>query len=325
MPKLGHEKDRVSVSPGPGLWSFVLGPFGPDLGPRPGPELDNTYSVIVGDCFGRFLLKILPFCRYTDLDGDLTPNEKVLYDLGLGRKTNFKYPWQPEASPDFCLNAVTEFGIGSLQCNEFYFTRAYLLFITFTFFSMHSYIFRLFNEVTENVQNILRVSTGASTGTGDSADNTDDGNGDDSNGSGGTGGTGDSGGATGGSGAAAAIEIQTCFQTVNCGYDDSCHKHCAMNTNYKKKCKVEGVIYTVDGELLYQGRCVNCTNSGHCPGKGCNPTTNQCDGTLTVLNRFATIKDTQTSVIEPLARTQDAIGAMQTSGASVAEIFGNTR
>ena len=192
--------------------------------------------------------------------------------------------------------------------------------LTFAF-SIHPSIFRLFNEVTENVQNILRVSTGASTGTGDSVDNTDDGNGDDSNSSGGTGGTGDSGG----SGATTAIEIQTCFQTVNCGYDDSCHKHCAMNTNYKKKCRVEGVIYTVDGELLYQGRCVNCTNTGHCPGKGCNPTTNQCDSTLAVLNRFATIKDTQTSVIEPLARTQDAIGAMQTSGASVAEIFGNTR
>ena len=175
----------------------------------------------------------------------------------------------------------------------------------------------MFNEVTENVQNILKVSTGASTAT-----NTDDGNGDDSNGSGGTGA---SGGATGGSGATATIEIDTCFQTVNCGDDDSCHKNCAMNTNNKKKCKVEGVTYTFDGELVYQGKCVMCTASNHCPGEGCNPTTNQCDSTMNVLNRLATIKDTQNSVIEPLARTQDAIGAMQTSGASVAEIFGNTR
>lgn len=180
----------------------------------------------------------------------------------------------------------------------------------------------MFNEVTENVQNILRVSTGASTGTGDSAGNTDDGNGDVSNGSGGTGAT---GGATGGSGATATIEIDTCFQTVNCGDDDSCHKNCAMNTNEKKKCKVEGVVYTFDGELVYQGKCVVCTASNHCPGEGCNPTTNQCDSTMNVLNRLATIKDTQNSVIEPLARTQDAIGAMQTSGASVAEIFANTR
>ena len=36
---------EFSVSPGPGLWPLVLGPFGPDLGPDlgpgPGPELDN--------------------------------------------------------------------------------------------------------------------------------------------------------------------------------------------------------------------------------------------------------------------------------------------
>ena len=33
---------KFSVSPGPGLWSLDLGPFGPDLGP--GPELDNNVS-----------------------------------------------------------------------------------------------------------------------------------------------------------------------------------------------------------------------------------------------------------------------------------------
>ena len=32
---------KFNVSPGPGLWSLVLVPFGPDLGPGPGPELDN--------------------------------------------------------------------------------------------------------------------------------------------------------------------------------------------------------------------------------------------------------------------------------------------
>ena len=34
---------KFNVSPGPGLGSLVLGPFGPDLGPGPGPELDNYY------------------------------------------------------------------------------------------------------------------------------------------------------------------------------------------------------------------------------------------------------------------------------------------
>ena len=37
---------KFNVSPGPGLWSLVLGPFGPDLGPDlgpgPGPELDKN-------------------------------------------------------------------------------------------------------------------------------------------------------------------------------------------------------------------------------------------------------------------------------------------
>ena len=33
---------KFIVSPGPGLWSLVLAPFGPDLGP--GPELDNIRS-----------------------------------------------------------------------------------------------------------------------------------------------------------------------------------------------------------------------------------------------------------------------------------------
>ena len=40
---------KFNVSPGPGLWSLVLGPFGPDLGPDlgPGPELDNSSCTIV--------------------------------------------------------------------------------------------------------------------------------------------------------------------------------------------------------------------------------------------------------------------------------------
>jgi len=41
----GEWQTKFNVSPGPGLWPLVLGPFGPDLGPdlgpRPGPELDN--------------------------------------------------------------------------------------------------------------------------------------------------------------------------------------------------------------------------------------------------------------------------------------------
>ena len=32
---------KFNVSPGPGLWSLVLGPFGPDLG----PDLDLTWTM----------------------------------------------------------------------------------------------------------------------------------------------------------------------------------------------------------------------------------------------------------------------------------------
>ena len=32
---------KFNVSPGPGLWSLVLGPFGPELG----PELDLTWDL----------------------------------------------------------------------------------------------------------------------------------------------------------------------------------------------------------------------------------------------------------------------------------------
>ena len=37
----GGWQTKFNVSPGPGLWPLVLGPFGPDLGPGPGPELDK--------------------------------------------------------------------------------------------------------------------------------------------------------------------------------------------------------------------------------------------------------------------------------------------
>ena len=43
----GEWQTKFNVSPGPGLWPLVLGSFGPDLGPGPGPELDNMIHFIV--------------------------------------------------------------------------------------------------------------------------------------------------------------------------------------------------------------------------------------------------------------------------------------
>ena len=37
----GEWQTKFSVSPGPGLWSLVLGRFGPDLG----PDLDLTWDL----------------------------------------------------------------------------------------------------------------------------------------------------------------------------------------------------------------------------------------------------------------------------------------
>lgn len=38
---LGGGRPNLVYSPGPGLWSLVLGPFGPDLG----PDLDLTWDL----------------------------------------------------------------------------------------------------------------------------------------------------------------------------------------------------------------------------------------------------------------------------------------
>ena len=40
---MGGWQTKFSVSPGPGLWSLVLGPFGPDLG----PELDKKFTSVL--------------------------------------------------------------------------------------------------------------------------------------------------------------------------------------------------------------------------------------------------------------------------------------
>ena len=41
QPAIWWWQTKFSVSPGPGLWSLVLGPFGPDLG----PDLDLTWDL----------------------------------------------------------------------------------------------------------------------------------------------------------------------------------------------------------------------------------------------------------------------------------------
>ena len=45
---------KFSVSPGPGLWSLVLGPFGPDLG----PDLDLTWDLNLDLSLTIFIVKL---------------------------------------------------------------------------------------------------------------------------------------------------------------------------------------------------------------------------------------------------------------------------
>ena len=66
----------------------------------------------------------------------------LLRDLGMGKETQFRYPWRPDKSPDFCKNADNQHGgwmkdayiefntedgkkgYPGKACNEFIFTRA---------------------------------------------------------------------------------------------------------------------------------------------------------------------------------------------------------
>ena len=56
---------KFNVSPGPGLWSLVLGPFGPDMG----PDLDLTW----------------------DLDLDLSLTIKDIFPFGLQYRDELKW------------------------------------------------------------------------------------------------------------------------------------------------------------------------------------------------------------------------------------------
>ena len=65
----------------------------------------------------------------------------LIRDLGLGKETNFKYPWNPKTSPIICKQAQQKYGSGSNnqdfwvdlgggkgypgeKCHEYIFTKA---------------------------------------------------------------------------------------------------------------------------------------------------------------------------------------------------------
>ena len=119
-------------------------------------------------------------------------------------------------------------------------------------------------------------------------------------------------------------EIEECKRNILCSLD-SCHKDCQQNTN-NRKCKHDASKY--DGQFTFGGTCVECMAHNQCPGQetSCDFTTNTCTTAgKPNLREYTTSKDAETSIFKPLERIGDAIAAVQTSGASVAEIFANTR
>lgn len=119
-------------------------------------------------------------------------------------------------------------------------------------------------------------------------------------------------------------EIEECKRNILCSLD-SCHKDCQQNTN-NRKCKHDASKY--DGQFTFGGTCVECMAHNQCPGQetSCDFTTNTCTTAgKPKLRAYTTSKDADTSIFKPLERIGDAIAAVQTSGASVAEIFANTR
>ena len=98
---------------------------------------------------GRFIKKkcksktyiLLYFTRYVkkanNLDDGIDSKDEadmLLRDLGLGKETNFAYPWRPDSplTPNFCQEAENfqsdSWNSGEMfpgdNCNEFIFTRA---------------------------------------------------------------------------------------------------------------------------------------------------------------------------------------------------------
>lgn len=152
-------------------------------------------------------------------------------------------------------------------------------------------VLRLFNEVAANVRNIVRVieeSTDATTTTTTTT---------------------------------TPMETAECSTTVNC-FLESCHRDCLANT-VNKKCKPDKSSY--DGDITFKGTCVECIAHNQCPGQGCDFTTNTCTADARQVDPYTPKADAIIGILNPMYQNQGIIGGFQTSGASVAQVFANTR
>ena len=115
-----------------------------------------------------------------------------------------------------------------------------------------------------------------------------------------------------------------------------CNRHCKTNTN-NKVCHPNGVelgpvglegIYPFHNEVLiaYKGTCVQCNKHSHCGGMKCDMSTHECSTTEKAPKQGVMTKADAIYIIDDrLEDTKKAISDVQTSGASVADIFANTR
>ena len=65
---MGGWQTKFNVSPGPGLWSLVLGPFGPDLG----PDLDLTWDLDLDLSLTICSDVVVVACQYFTVRSDCT-------------------------------------------------------------------------------------------------------------------------------------------------------------------------------------------------------------------------------------------------------------
>ena len=132
-------------------------------------------------------------------------------------------------------------------------------------------------------------------------------------------------------------EVSDCERPSGCTLEE-CHFDCQFN-DINKKCRP--LQYeTLDGEILqdpfsvvnylggkYKGVCVECLADNQCVEPNalkCSKSSLSCvDGTS--LAKYATVDYAAQEVFKRMDATQDAIGGVQTNGASVAKVYGDTR
>ena len=118
----------------------------------------------------------------------------------------------------------------------------------------------------------------------------------------------------------------TCSRRFDC-FLEFCHQGC---TNpLLPKCKPNSNTFDFS-TLSYSGVCVECMAHNQCVDSAkprCDFETYKCVARPadTGFGAYMFKNDADEWIMKPNDRIQDTIGAVQTSGASVAEIFANTR